>query len=453
MLKWSAFSLNILLGIVGYLFVTPVFAQTGGSLDSSGGNSTRPPATVSPDSTGASDSSGAAVSTSTDPGAGTGASAPATSTTPSSTLFISPTPNSTSTGAGSVLTTPVAPPPTTSLPIQFAPAVSISPSGVSTDENEVEAPSGNISPAIVVGIVGVVLTTALGLLFAGRAKKKTANSDPCGVMKKRFEQSQMAYDVVTKKLTLQEMLVLQLEREIGDAKEALKEKVRGHAEDVARNIATQILENEKSGVLKKVSHLATDVKDTYDHLAKRYRQAKELLLILKKRHEGLADEVREREALFQLCREGVNRSATASRGGKIITLPTPEVVEKTILVDAIYVFVDEEGIFKELFDLLETYKKRKILLTRANEAQWKKFGLEMMPYEVFTRKHHPEKSDPTYYELLLKHFGLTSSDVIYFEHDAPAVQSAESVGIATHHYDSEKKDLVALKKFLDTNLR
>lgn len=53
---------------------------------------------------------------------------------------------------------------------------------------------------------------------------------------------------------------------------------------------------------------------------------------------------------------------------------------------------------------------------------------------------------------MLEHFGLSKDDVIYFEHNEDAVKSAQSVGIKTFHYDKDKKDLVALKKFLNENL-
>ncbi|OGG37606.1 hypothetical protein A2110_00470 [Candidatus Jorgensenbacteria bacterium GWA1_54_12] len=126
---------------------------------------------------------------------------------------------------------------------------------------------------------------------------------------------------------------------------------------------------------------------------------------------------------------------------------------KTILVDAVDTFVIEgEGIFKEMHDLLETFPNRKIILTGANDEQFKEFGLDKMPYEVFTLKHNPEKTDPRYYETMLAHFGLSKDDVVYFEHNPNAVKSAESVGITSYHYDPEKKDLVALKDFLTENL-
>ena len=129
---------------------------------------------------------------------------------------------------------------------------------------------------------------------------------------------------------------------------------------------------------------------------------------------------------------------------------------KTILVDAVdgFVIETENGfqIFKEMRDLLETFSNRKIILTGANDEQFKKFGLDKMPYEVFTLKHNPEKTDPKYFETILEHFGLSKDDVIYFEHNPEAVKSAESVGIKSYYYDTEKKDLVALKSFLTENL-
>lgn len=125
---------------------------------------------------------------------------------------------------------------------------------------------------------------------------------------------------------------------------------------------------------------------------------------------------------------------------------------KTILVDAVDAFVIEDNgkfkIFKEMHDLLETFPNRKIILTGANDEQSKRFGLDKMPYEVFTLKHHPEKIDQKYFQIMLEHFGLSKDDVIYFEHNPQAVKSAESVGIKAYYYDPQKKDLKALKRFL-----
>lgn len=127
---------------------------------------------------------------------------------------------------------------------------------------------------------------------------------------------------------------------------------------------------------------------------------------------------------------------------------------KTILVDAVMTFVSEMGeIFEEMHTLLEALPNKKIILTNANDEQFIEFGLNKMPYEVFTLKHNPEKTDPKYFEIMLDHFGLTASGVVYFEHNPEAVKSAESVGIKSYFYDEEKKDLVGLKKFLEENIR
>jgi len=126
---------------------------------------------------------------------------------------------------------------------------------------------------------------------------------------------------------------------------------------------------------------------------------------------------------------------------------------KTILVDAINGLVLEDGtLFQEMHQMLEQYPNNKIVLTGANDEQFKEFNLDEVPYTVFTLKHNPEKTDPAYFETLLSKFNLKPDDVIYFEHNAEAVKSAESVGIKTYFYDHTKMDLDALKKFIDANL-
>lgn len=75
-----------------------------------------------------------------------------------------------------------------------------------------------------------------------------------------------------------------------------------------------------------------------------------------------------------------------------------------------------------------------------------------MPYKLFTLKHDPEKTNPEYYRILLDQYNLAAEDVIYFEHNNEAVESAKSVGINTYFYDHTKENMVALKTFLDANL-
>lgn len=126
---------------------------------------------------------------------------------------------------------------------------------------------------------------------------------------------------------------------------------------------------------------------------------------------------------------------------------------KTILVDAVDCFVSDTGeIYMEMHELLESYPNKKIILTGANDEQFKKFGLGKMPYEVFTLKHNPEKTDPTYYQKMLEQFGLKADEVVYFEHNPEAVKSAESVGINSYFFDYDKKDLNGLRNYLESNL-
>ncbi len=126
---------------------------------------------------------------------------------------------------------------------------------------------------------------------------------------------------------------------------------------------------------------------------------------------------------------------------------------KTIFVDAINGMVNKDGtLFQEMYDLLETYDNLKIILTGADDEQFEKYNLHDKHYDVFTLKHNPEKTDPAYYERLLEYLNLDASDTVCFEHNPDAVKSAESVGIKTYHYDHTKRDLVALKQFLDENL-
>lgn len=120
---------------------------------------------------------------------------------------------------------------------------------------------------------------------------------------------------------------------------------------------------------------------------------------------------------------------------------------KTIFVDAVDCFVSKDGeIYKEMHELLETYPNKKILLSNASQEQYKQFGLDKMPYEVFSLQHDPEKTSRAYYVKMLEFFGIAAADSIYFEHNLEAVKAAQSVGIKTHYFD---KGLPALKTFLD----
>lgn len=126
---------------------------------------------------------------------------------------------------------------------------------------------------------------------------------------------------------------------------------------------------------------------------------------------------------------------------------------KTILVDAINGLILEDGtLFQAMYDMFEGYPNRKIVLTGANDEQFKNYHLDECPYEIFTLKHNPEKAEPEYFRTLLSTYDLTPKDVVYFEHSPGAVKSAQSLGITTYFYDHTIQDLVALKVFIDANI-
>lgn len=80
-----------------------------------------------------------------------------------------------------------------------------------------------------------------------------------------------------------------------------------------------------------------------------------------------------------------------------------------------------------MYDVLEVYPNKKIILTGADDEQMEKFGLNEMPYDVFILKHNPEKTDPVYFTKMLSFFNLEPQNVIYFEHNREAMESAKSV--------------------------
>ena len=126
---------------------------------------------------------------------------------------------------------------------------------------------------------------------------------------------------------------------------------------------------------------------------------------------------------------------------------------KVILVDAINtLIIPDKGVYQPLYNMLEKYTNRKIILTGANDQEMLRYGLDKAPYEVFTLKHNPEKSDPNYYKILLDKFNLEVSDLIYIEHNLDAVKSAESFDINVFHYDKDTKDIDNLNKYLEEHL-
>ena len=124
---------------------------------------------------------------------------------------------------------------------------------------------------------------------------------------------------------------------------------------------------------------------------------------------------------------------------------------KTILVDAWNTFVTGDGINLPMQKLLDTYSNSKIILTNANEEECIKFGIVNMPYPVFSLAHNPNKTNPAYFEKFLSEHKLTSNNVLYFEHNEDAVNSARSLGIKTL-WLKPGDSLENLSNFLDQNL-
>lgn len=126
---------------------------------------------------------------------------------------------------------------------------------------------------------------------------------------------------------------------------------------------------------------------------------------------------------------------------------------KTILVDAINtLLIKGEWIFNEMYELLQQYPNRKIILTNATSEEIKNSGLDKMPYPLFSLEHNPNKTDLSYYQILVDRLQLNPDELIYFEHNEQAVNNARIKGITTLHYNKDTKDLVELKRFLDDNL-
>ena len=121
---------------------------------------------------------------------------------------------------------------------------------------------------------------------------------------------------------------------------------------------------------------------------------------------------------------------------------------KIILVDAWNTFVTEEGMFVAMKDMLDTFENRKIIVTNANPEERIKYGIVNMPYDVFSLEHNPNKTDPQYFVKLLKHYHLQPSEVVYFEHNPEAIESAKSIGINAYKYDHIIKNIKAVETFI-----
>lgn len=130
-----------------------------------------------------------------------------------------------------------------------------------------------------------------------------------------------------------------------------------------------------------------------------------------------------------------------------------KILEKTILVDAVFTLVSDKGVInKDIYSLLEKFPHRKIILTNALKEDFRKYGLDNMPYDVFTLEKNPTKVSEGYYEKMLKYFNLNSYDCIYLEHNTDAVKKATEAGITSYHFNKDLQNLVTLEEFIKNNI-
>ncbi|MCX2720166.1 hypothetical protein [Lentiprolixibacter aurantiacus] len=126
---------------------------------------------------------------------------------------------------------------------------------------------------------------------------------------------------------------------------------------------------------------------------------------------------------------------------------------KTILVDAWNTLITKNGIDTDMVTLLDKYTNPKIIVTNANAEEQQAFGMVNLPYPLYSMNHHPDKTDPYYFESLLKAYDLKPHETIYFEHNSDAVASAASAGIKALWFDKDLRDFKKLKAFLDASLQ
>jgi DNA primase len=155
-------------------------------------------------------------------------------------------------------------------------------------------------------------------------KKSIENDDPCGSLKKEYEASQVAYDLVAEKITLQELLIAELKKKMEDVEDTLKEAAKESAIGAARELADDVLAKETRKDLAEAARLTRDAKAAYDDYSKKYKLANDLLEILKKRREGLANVVREKEAAWGVCKQAAALVTQSTESGKVLPVPQGE---------------------------------------------------------------------------------------------------------------------------------
>lgn len=123
-----------------------------------------------------------------------------------------------------------------------------------------------------------------------------------------------------------------------------------------------------------------------------------------------------------------------------------------VLIDArntLFLWSWIDLILKTLLDSVET---EKLVVTNANPREQIEYGINHSPYPVFTMNHNPNKTDPSYFNILMSNYHLQATDIIYIEHNIKAVESASSLGISSYHFDKDLRDIDKLKKRIQQQL-
>ena len=120
---------------------------------------------------------------------------------------------------------------------------------------------------------------------------------------------------------------------------------------------------------------------------------------------------------------------------------------KTILVDAVDCFVSNKGeVNQAMYKMLERYENPKIIVTNAPDDKLSVFGLDKVPYPVFSLQKNPSKTDPTYWQIFLEKNNLSIEDVVYFEHSEEAFSL-----VFFNKYYAKKLNFQLVKKSFQEN--
>lgn len=123
--------------------------------------------------------------------------------------------------------------------------------------------------------------------------------------------------------------------------------------------------------------------------------------------------------------------------------------KRVILVDGMHTLYNSNfNVNQELLEILNSVPARKILVVNGFREKGKKL-LENFGFEAFSLEEEKvNKDNPLFFNTFLKKFGLTTEEVIYFDHKTENVETATKLGILSRHYQSPKQ----IKEFIEKNL-